>query len=284
MPCVFPILAMKAVSLAKLSGAARGAVRGQAASYTAGVVLSFLALGGLLIGLRAAGAVAGWGFQFTSPVFVAAMAWLMLAAGLNLSGFYAVAGVGGRRGADSEARPCRLLLPGMLAVLVATPCTAPFMAAAIGAALALGPVQAWWVFAAWARHGAALCADRLLPACRGCCAPGAWMERRSRRCLPDVSRGAWLAWVQAEQEGLGVLAVLAGAVLIGFAGWAVGLAQSAAAALRPWPGRWRWPARWRCCPGCTRPPRRPWPPRPGMASRGPPRASPNCVRRAARSS
>ncbi|MFC4170451.1 cytochrome C biogenesis protein, partial [Pseudoroseomonas aestuarii] len=92
MPCVFPILAMKAMAVARLSGAARGAVRGHALSYTAGVVLSFLALAGVMMALRAAGGVAGWGFQFTAPAFVAGMGWLMLAVGLNLSGVFQLGG------------------------------------------------------------------------------------------------------------------------------------------------------------------------------------------------
>jgi thiol:disulfide interchange protein DsbD len=92
MPCVFPILAMKAVGLARLAGEDRGQIRANAASYSAGVVLSFLAIGAALLGLRLAGSAAGWGFQFTSPVFVLAIAWLMLAVGLNLSGVFALGG------------------------------------------------------------------------------------------------------------------------------------------------------------------------------------------------
>ena len=90
---------MKAMALARLSGAARAEVRAHAASYTLGVLASFLALAGLLIGLRAAGIAAGWGFQFTAPVFVAALAWLIFAVGLNLSGVYAIAGPVGAGGA-----------------------------------------------------------------------------------------------------------------------------------------------------------------------------------------
>ncbi|MEO3472603.1 protein-disulfide reductase DsbD domain-containing protein [Roseomonas sp. CAU 1739] len=231
MPCVFPILAMKAVALARLSGAAGGTVRAHAASYTAGVVLSFLALGGLMIGLRAAGGVAGWGFQFTSPVFVGAMAWLMLAVGLNLSGVYglggpvsaggALAGRGGHAGS---------FFTGTLAVLVATPCTAPFMAAAIGAALGLGAVEALAVFGAmglgmalpYAVLGAAPGLARVLPK------PGVWMDRlKQGLAFPMYGAAAWLVWVLAEQAGPpAVLVVLVGGVLIGFAAWAVGLAQA----------------------------------------------------------
>ncbi len=231
MPCVFPILAMKAVALARLSGAGRGAVRAHAASYTAGVVLSFLALGGLMIGLRAAGGVAGWGFQFTSPVFVGAMAWLMLAVGLNLSGVFTVGGpvaaggaLAGRGGHGGS------FFTGVLAVLVATPCTAPFMAAAIGAALGLGAIEALAVFGAmglglalpYALLGAAPGLARVLPK------PGAWMDRlKQGLAFPMYGAAAWLVWVLAEQAGPpAVLLALVGAVLIGFAAWALGLAQA----------------------------------------------------------
>ncbi len=231
MPCVFPILAMKAVALARLSGAARGTVRAHAASYTAGVVLSFLALGGLMIGLRAAGGMAGWGFQFTSPVFVGAMAWLMLAVGLNLSGVYAVRGPAAAGGAlAGRGGHAGSFFTGALAVLVATPCTAPFMAAAIGAALGMGAAEALAVFAAmgagmalpYALLGLAPGLARLLPK------PGAWMDRlKQGLAFPMYGAAAWLVWVLAEQAGPpAVLLALAGAVLIGFAAWAVGIAQA----------------------------------------------------------
>lgn len=231
MPCVFPILAMKAVALARLSGAARGTVRAHAASYTAGVVLSFLALGGLMIGLRAAGGMAGWGFQFTAPVFVGAMAWLMLAVGLNLSGVYAVGGPVAAGGALAvRGGHAGSFFTGALAVLVATPCTAPFMAAAIGAALGMGAVEALGVFGAmgagmalpYALLGLAPGLARLLPK------PGAWMDRlKQSLAFPMYGAAAWLVWVLAEQAGPPAVAlVLLGAVLIGFAAWAVGLAQA----------------------------------------------------------
>ncbi|SDB10618.1 thiol:disulfide interchange protein DsbD [Belnapia rosea] len=230
MPCVFPILAMKAMALARLSGAARGAVRAHAASYTAGVLLSFLALAGLLIGLRGAGVAAGWGFQFTAPVFVAGLAWLMLAVGLNLSGVYAVGGPAGA-GAGLAARGGHAgsFFTGALAVLVATPCTAPFMAAAIGAALALPPAETLLVFAALGLGLAAPYAVLgLFPGLAGRLPrPGGWMEAlRQGLAFPMYGAAAWLAWVLTQQAGPdGLLVLLVGAVLIGFAAWALGLAQ-----------------------------------------------------------
>ncbi len=230
MPCVFPILAMKAVGIARLSGGSRGAVRAHAASYTAGVVLSFLALGGLLVGLRAAGGAAGWGFQFTQPIFVAGMAWLMLAVGLNLSGVFSVGGPVSAGGSlAAKGGHAGSFFTGALAVLVATPCTAPFMAAAMGAALSMGPVEALAVFAAlglgmalpYAALGVAPGLARRVPR------PGPWMERlKQGLAFPMYGAAAWLVWVLAEQAGpTAVLAVLAGGVLIGFAAWAWGLAQ-----------------------------------------------------------
>ena len=230
MPCVFPVLAMKAMALARLSGAARGEVRAHAASYTLGVLAMFLLLGGALAGLRAAGVSAGWGFQFTAPAFVAAMAWLMLAVGLNLSGVFAVGGPVGagetlaRRGGHAGSAAT-----GALAVLVATPCTAPFMAAAVGAAMAMPAAATLAVFAAL---GLGLAAPqfllglfpgfaRLLPR------PGPWMERlRGALAFPMYGASAWLAWVLSQQAGPeGLALLLAGAVLLGFAAWALGEAQ-----------------------------------------------------------
>ena len=230
MPCVFPILAMKAFSLARLSGAARGEIRAHAASYTAGVVLSFMTVGGALLGLRLAGGVAGWGFQFTSPVFVACMAWLMLAVGLNLSGVYQVGGpVSAGQGLAGRGGHAGSFFTGALAVLVATPCTAPFMAAALGAAMAMPPVAMLTVFAAmglgmalpYALLGVAPGIARAFPR------PGMWMERlKQGLAFPMYGAAAWLVWVLAEQSGAtGVLAVLVGAVLVGFAAWVLGVAQ-----------------------------------------------------------
>jgi thiol:disulfide interchange protein DsbD len=230
MPCVFPILAMKAMALARLSGAARREVRAHAASYTAGVLACFLGLAGLLIGLRGAGVAAGWGFQFTAPAFVAGLAWLMLAVGLNLSGVYTMGGPAGA-GAGLAARGGHAgsFFTGALAVLVATPCTAPFMAAAVGAALAMPAAETLLVFAALGLGLAAPYALLgLFPGLAGRLPrPGGWMEAlRQGLAFPMYGAAAWLAWVLAQQAGPdGLLLLLGGAVLIGFAAWALGLAQ-----------------------------------------------------------
>ena len=193
--------------------------------------------------MRAAGvAAAGWGFQFTAPAFVAAMSWLMLAVGLNLSGVFAVGGGAAAGAGETLARRpghAGCFATGALAVLVATPCTAPFMAAAVGAALAMPPAATLAVFAAL---GAGLAAPqallglfpglaRLLPR------PGPWMERlRGALAFPMYGAAAWLAWVLSQQAGPEGLALgLAGAVLLGFAAWALGEAQRADLG----GGRWR---------------------------------------------
>ena len=231
MPCVFPVLAMKAMALARLGGAARGAVRLEAAAYTAGAVVSFTALAGLLLALRGAGMALGWGFQFTSPVFVLAIAWLMLAVGLNLSGVFALGGPIGA-GGHIAARGGFLgsFATGALAVLVASPCTAPFMAAAIGAALVMPAPATLAVFAAL---GLGLAAPTLILALapgltRLLPRPGPWMEKLRRiMAWPMYGAALWLVWVLWAQSGWpGVALALAGGLGLGFAAWIFGRAQS----------------------------------------------------------
>jgi thiol:disulfide interchange protein DsbD len=230
MPCVFPILAMKAVALAKHAG--RG--KGHALSYTAGVLVTFVALAGALLAARAAGTAAGWGFQFSSPVFVAAMAWLLFGVGLNLSGVFEVgAGLTGTgSGLADRHGIAGSFFTGLLAVLVATPCTAPFMGVAVAAGLAAPPLVTVLVFAVM---GLGLAAPyvalaslpslaRLMPR------PGRWMEvLKQALAFPMYGAAAWLVWVISQEAGPGgVLGAVAGLVLIGFAGWVFGVTQAAA--------------------------------------------------------
>ena len=238
MPCVFPVLAIKAAGLARLSGAARGQARASALAYTAGVVVTFLALGGALVAARAAGLAVGWGTQFQIPAFVAVMAWLLFAVGLNLSGVFAVGGQLASAGQSLVAKPGHAgsFFTGLLAVLVATPCTAPFMGAAIAAALAGPPATMLAIFLAM---GIGLAAPYLLLAFQpGLAAalprPGAWMDvLKQTLAFPMYAASAWLVWVASLQSGpSGVLAVGAGLLLVGFAAWAVGLAQHRAGAGR----------------------------------------------------
>ena len=233
MPCVFPVLAMKAMGIARMSGAERGAVRAHALSYTAGVLLAFGALGALLAGVRAAGGAVGWGFQFQSPAFVAALAWVLFGVGLNLSGVFGVgAGLAGAgQGLAARGGHAGSFFTGLLAVLVATPCTAPFMGAAVAAALAAPPTVTMAVFGAMGLGLAApYVALALLPgAARLLPRPGPWMDvLRGALAFPMYGAAAWLVWVVSLQAGSdGVLAVAAGSVLVALAAWSLGLAQAA---------------------------------------------------------
>ncbi|MCW3473387.1 protein-disulfide reductase DsbD family protein [Limobrevibacterium gyesilva] len=233
MPCVFPVLAMKAVGLAALSGKERGHAWGHAAAYTAGVLACFAAIAFTLLALRQAGAVAGWGFQFQSPVFVAATAWVLFAVGLNLSGVFAMGGsVGVGQSLAVRGGHAGSFFTGLLAVLVATPCTAPFMGVAITAGLAGSPVDTLAVFVAM---GLGLALPYVLLAtipavARALPRPGPWMDiLKQVLAFPMYAASAWLVWVVSQGAGPpGVMATAAGLVLIGFAGWALGLAQSGA--------------------------------------------------------
>ena len=236
MPCVFPILAMKAVGFA--SGLSRGTARAHALAYTAGVVATFLGVAMALLLARSAGGVAGWGFQFASPVFVAAMAWLLFAVGLNLSGVFRVSGAGTGMGDGLTRREGHwgAFFTGALAVLVATPCTAPFMSVAIAAGLAAPPAVTLLVFATM---GVGLAAPYLalaaIPAlARAMPRPGAWMEVfRQALAFPMYGAAVWLLWVISQEAGAtGVLETGIGFVLFGFAAWSLGLSQDAGGAIR----------------------------------------------------
>jgi len=225
MPCVFPVLSIKALSLLRHAELSPWQKRLQGLAYTAGVLLSFALLGGLLILLRAGGQAIGWGFQYQSPVFVIAVAYLMFGVGLNLSGLFTIGASAAGIGSSLAARGgyAGSFFTGVLATVVATPCTAPFMGAAIGYALGqpgpallaiflslgLGLALPYLALAAWPPL------QRLLPR------PGAWMERlKEGLAFPMYGAAAWLVWVLARQGGANaVLVALAGMVLIAFAGW-----------------------------------------------------------------
>jgi thiol:disulfide interchange protein DsbD len=227
MPCVLPILAIKALGIARLSGAARSHVRREAGFYTLGVLAAFAAIGTVTLAARAAGDAAGWGVQFQSAAFTASMAWLLFAIGLNLSGVFQIGA--GLAGAGQTFASRGSFATGMLAVVVATPCTAPFMAAALGAALSMPPVLAMLIFLALglglAAPYAALALTpgvaRLLPK------PGAWMDLLKQiLAFPMYGAAVWMAWVVSQQTGSGgLLAVLAGFLGVGFAAWGFGYTQ-----------------------------------------------------------
>jgi len=232
-PYVFPILSMKALALAAKREAPHKA-RVSALAYGGGVLASFLMLAAALIAFRAGGTSLGWGFQLQQPAFVAALALLMFAVGLNLSGLYEVGGSGlanfGGKFADKDGI-AGSFFTGVLAVVVATPCTAPFMGAAMGYALTQNEAVALAVFAALAVGFAApfmllglwVRLLVLLPK------PGPWMSTlRQVLAFPMYGASLWLVWVLSLQAGSnGLLAVLASGLALAFGLWVFGRSQSA---------------------------------------------------------
>ncbi|MBY0455542.1 MAG: thioredoxin family protein [Burkholderiaceae bacterium] len=228
MPCVFPILALKVMGFAR-HGSQRRAQRLAGVAYTAGVVLSFLALGGLLLGLRAAGEQLGWGFQLQSPAVVALLAALFTLIGLNLAGLFEFGMFVPGRLASLQARhPVGdAFLSGVLAVAIASPCTAPFMGASLGFAVGMPSAQALAVFAAL---GVGMALPYLLasvvPAVAGWLPrPGAWMATfRHAMAFPMFATVVWLVWVLGQQSGIdGAGALLALLVALAACAWSLTL-------------------------------------------------------------
>ena len=214
MPCVFPVLAIKVIGFAR-HGSNRRAHRLAGLAYTAGVVLSFVALGGLLLALRAAGEQLGWGFQLQSPGVVAALAALFTLLGLNLAGVFEFGQFAPGRLATLQARhpAADAFLSGMLAVAIASPCTAPFMGASLGFAIEMPAVQALAVFAALGVGMAlpSLAASWLPGVARALPRPGPWMATfRHAMAFPMFATVVWLVWVLGQQSGIdGASALLA---------------------------------------------------------------------------
>jgi thiol:disulfide interchange protein DsbD len=230
MPCVFPILSMKAAALARQGGGG-GAARAEGLAFLAGVLITFAALAGALIAARAAGEAAGWGFQLQSPLNVALLTLVMLGAALNLSGVFEIGTSAQGLGAGLSTRSEILasVLTGGLAVVVAAPCTAPFMGPALGFALTQTPVVALAVFIALGVGFAApFTALALSPALtRRLPRPGPWTDGLKKAlAFPMYGAAAWLAWVLSQQTGPVGLARLYGAALaLALAAWLFGVAQ-----------------------------------------------------------
>jgi thiol:disulfide interchange protein DsbD len=223
MPCVLPVLAMKMVSLAKQGAAERWPARRDGIAYALGAVLSFVAFGLLIVVLRAGGEQIGWGFQLQEPAVVAGFALLLFAVGLNLSGVFEfpTLGFGGTLAERSGASGA--FFTGVLAVSVAAPCTAPFMAAALGFALTQSTPAALAVFFAL---GAGFAMPFLLVAAwpgalRILPKPGPWMLRLKQvLALPMYGAALWLLWVLSQQAPMrAVVIVLAAMIVLGVGAW-----------------------------------------------------------------
>ncbi|HYC05971.1 MAG TPA: protein-disulfide reductase DsbD domain-containing protein [Azospirillaceae bacterium] len=235
MPCVFPVLSLKALALVHEDGRT---ARRDALAYTAGVLASFALIAGVLLALRAGGAQIGWGFQLQSPLFVAVLAHVLFLLGLSLSGVFTVGGgiMGVGQGLASRGGMAGSFFTGVLATLVATPCTAPFMGAAIGFAL----LQPWPVaLGVFLALGLGLALPFLLLAFvpgfrRMLPKPGLWMERMKQvLAFPLYASAAWLVWVLSIQAGpQAVAGVLAGMVILAFAAWLYGITRHSSAGWR----------------------------------------------------
>ncbi|MEI8028476.1 MAG: thioredoxin family protein [Comamonadaceae bacterium] len=228
MPCVFPVLAIKVMSFTRHANDRRGH-RISGLAYSAGVVISFLALGALLLGLRSAGEQLGWGFQLQSPAIVAALAALFTVMGLNLAGVFEFGHFLPSRVLLLEAKnpAVNAFLSGVLAVAVASPCTAPFMGASLGLALGLPALQALLIFTTIG-VGMALpyLAASLIPAVAKLLPrPGAWMDTfRHAMAFPMFATVVWLVWVLGQQSGIdGAGALLALLVALSALLWSLTL-------------------------------------------------------------
>jgi thiol:disulfide interchange protein DsbD len=225
MPCVLPVLSVKALGLVQHSSQRPSVLRAHGLAYAAGVLVSFAIVAGTLIALRAGGEQLGWGFQLQSPAFVTLLAWLFFAVALGFSGAIVVSGrfVGAGHALAARSGYVGSFAAGALATVAATPCTAPFMGAAVGFAVTQPWPAALVVFEAL---GLGLAVPYLLlsfvPAwSRFLPQPGPWMERlKQLLAFPLYASSAWLVWVVSQQAGPhGVGAALAGLVLIAFAAW-----------------------------------------------------------------
>jgi thiol:disulfide interchange protein len=225
MPCVFPVLAIKLLGFSR-AGVNSTGHRAAGLAYTAGAVLSFVLLGGLMLALRAAGEQLGWGFQLQSPAVVTALAVLFTLLGLNLAGLFEFGQMLPSSLAALQSRHPMVdaALSGVLAVAVASPCTAPFMGASLGLAVSLPAWQALPVFAAMGL-GMALpyLAVSFWPAlAHRLPRPGVWMQTfRQALAFPMFATVVWLVWVLGQQTGMDtVAALLAALVLLAFGLWA----------------------------------------------------------------
>ena len=225
MPCVFPVLSLKALNLARAGESAAGARR-EALAYSAGVISICLALGGLLLLLRAGGTMVGWAFQLQDPRVILLLLLLVTAIALNLAGLFRLPMLTGGGGLAARGGLAGAFFTGALAAFIATPCTGPFMGVALGAALVLPWVQALALFAGLGL-GLALpfLALGFIPALRRRLPkPGKWMATLQRvLSVPMFLTALGLAWILGRQTGVdGMTLGVAGALALGLGLWWVG--------------------------------------------------------------
>jgi thiol:disulfide interchange protein/DsbC/DsbD-like thiol-disulfide interchange protein len=228
MPCVLPVLSIKAFGIAEAAAHDGRTARRHVVLFGAGVLVSMWALVGVLLALRAAGTEVGWGYQLQNPAVVGALALLVFAAGLNMAGVFDLVPVGGGLSAAASRTPrsVEAFLGGVLVTALATPCSAPFLAAAVAYAVTAGAAASFVVFTAlglglvWplAMVAAVPCLRAWLPR------PGAWMVTlRQVLAFPLFATVVWLAWVLGRQAGVNALvALLAACTLLAFGLWALG--------------------------------------------------------------
>ncbi len=224
MPCVFPVLSLKIFAMSGHSDDVCS-VRKQSWVYTLGVVLSFVLAAALMLALREAGAAVGWGFQLQEPLFICLLVYLFFVLGLSFSGIVHIGGslmgIGQQLVAGNGMRSA--FFTGVLAVVVASPCSAPFMGVALGYAVTQSALFALLVFAAL---GFGMALPFVLLAywpqlLRRLPAPGAWMVRLQQfLAFPLYATGIWLLYVLGQQAGqAAILWILSGLVLLAMAGW-----------------------------------------------------------------
>jgi thiol:disulfide interchange protein DsbD len=227
MPCVFPVLFIKGLALVRSGNEERHVLRAHGFIYAAGILASFWTLVAALLALRAAGSHLGWGYQFQSPIFLALMASLLFFLGLSLAGQFEIGLTLTSAGGSLAAKQgyAGSFFTGVLAVVVATPCTAPLMGAAIGYALQQSPAVTFAVFTALALGLASpYVALTLQPAwTRFLPRPGVWMDLLKATAIPIFATVIWLAWVLAQAYGAAILAALLTCLLlVAIAGWFLG--------------------------------------------------------------
>ncbi|MBS0273308.1 MAG: thioredoxin family protein [Proteobacteria bacterium] len=236
MPCVLPVLAMKALAIANQAHGEKAHARRDGFAYGAGAILSFMAIGFLLVALRAGGQAIGWGFQLQEPAVVAFFALLVFAVGLNLSSVFEIGNVAVGDALTRRGDWIGSFFTGILAVAVAAPCTAPFMAAALGYALTQSAIAAVLIFftlglgfaSPFVLIGLAPVLLRFLPR------PGAWMMIfKQLLAFPMYGAAVWLLWVLSQETGAtGLLAALAAMLALAFAAWAWSTSRNASSAWR----------------------------------------------------